>query len=116
MKLSFKLTFKFIIKAPLQSLIIIFTMLAGIASLLFLTTLFTSLNRTLENAIYSTLYDLRMVKQGGGSFNYNEDDYRWILENDYIDEVIYLTNNATTLITTDEEQPFQLINFHPLPY
>jgi len=108
MKLSFKLTFKFIIKAPLQSLIIIFTMLAGIASLLFLTTLFTSLNRTLENAIYSTLYDLRMVKQGGGSFNYNEDDYRWILENDYIDEVIYLTNNATTLITTDEEQPFNI--------
>src|SRR5690554_797976 len=83
-------------------------MLAGIASLLFLTTLFTSLNHTLENAIYSILYDLRMVKQGGGSFNYNEDDYRWILENDYIDEVIYLTNNATTLTTTDEEQPFNI--------
>lgn len=94
MKLSFKLTFRFLIKAPLQSLLIIFTMLAGIASLLFLTTLFNSLDLTLDDIITNSLYHVRILKKSTsttkGYLNYNEEHLNWITSNPEVKSAIYL--------------------------
>lgn len=59
MKTSFKLSVRFIIKSPFQSLLIVLVMFLGLASLLFLTTLFTSLNLMIENNISN--YDAHIV-------------------------------------------------------
>ena len=105
MKLSLKLTFKFLIQAPLQSLLIIFTMLAGIASLLFMTTLFTSLDNTLENAVSNSLYHVLVNRPIGDTspFRYNEDHLNWVLSNEEVKSAVYVVTHEQSFIYNDQE-------------
>ena len=105
MKLSLKLTFKFLIQAPLQSLLIIFTMLAGIASLLFMTTLFTSLDKTLENAVSNSLYHVIVSRPIGDTspYKYNEDHLNWVLSNEEVKSALYMVTHEQSFIYNDQE-------------
>lgn len=92
MKLSLQLTFKFLIKAPLQSLLIIFTMLAGIASLLFMTTIYSSLSKTIDDTISSSLYHVLVAKPQTASIkelHYNEEHLNWINSNEEVKTAFY---------------------------
>ncbi|MDY0115360.1 MAG: FtsX-like permease family protein [Acholeplasmatales bacterium] len=92
MKLSLQLTFKFLIKAPLQSLLIIFTMLAGIASLLFMTTIYSSLSKTIDDTISNSLYHVLVAKPQTASIkelHYNEEHLNWINSNEEVKTAFY---------------------------
>lgn len=92
MKLSLQLTFKFLIKAPLQSLLIIFTMLAGIASLLFMTTIYSSLSKTIDDTISNSLYHVLVAKPQTASIKelpYNEEHLNWINSNEEVKTAFY---------------------------
>ena len=92
MKLSLQLTFKFLVKAPLQSLLIIFTMLAGIASLLFMTTIYSSLSKTIDDTISNSLYHVLVAKPQTASIkelHYNEENLNWINSNEEVKTAFY---------------------------
>ncbi|MCK9428071.1 MAG: FtsX-like permease family protein [Acholeplasmataceae bacterium] len=92
MKLSLQLTFKFLVKAPLQSLLIIFTMLAGIASLLFMTTIYSSLSKTIDDTISNSLYHVLVAKPQTASIkelHYNEEHLNWINSNEEVKTAFY---------------------------
>ncbi|MDD4090595.1 MAG: FtsX-like permease family protein [Acholeplasmataceae bacterium] len=92
MKLSLQLTFKFLVKAPLQSLLIIFTMLAGIASLLFMTTIYSSLSKTIDDTISNSLYHVLVAKPQTASIKelpYNEEHLNWINSNEEVKTAFY---------------------------
>src|SRR5690554_1634224 len=92
MKLSLQLTFKFLVKAPLQSLLIIFTMLAGIASLLFMTTIYSSLSKTIDDTISNSLYHVLVAKPQTASIkelHYNEEHLNRINSNEEVKTAFY---------------------------
>lgn len=103
MKLSFKLAFKFLIKSPLQSILIILTLLAGIASLLFLTTLFTSLDKTLDEATKATLYHVSLQGKSNHTIKYNEELLQWIENHEDVESTIYFRGVQQTIFYNDVE-------------
>ncbi len=105
MKLNFKLALKFIIKSPLQSLLIVFTVFVGLGAQLFIINLSESLNNLVDEALLygnEHIHVSRRSTEYPRGFVVTEEAKESILEDPRVEAVAY-TSSTTRNFSKDNK-------------